>query len=91
MTMPDDGIGAAVSTAHDGAHTRRQLVEVEWLDHLVVRACIEAGDSMLHFISSGDDDDGSGISAFAQIAQNIDAVTMRQAEVEKHHIEHRRL
>jgi hypothetical protein len=42
---------------------------------------------VLDLIARRENDDGRGIAALTQFAQYLDAVAMRQAEVEQHHVE----
>src|ERR1700680_2368526 len=42
---------------------------------------------MLDLIARRENDNGRCIASFTQFAQYVDAVSMRQTEVEKHHVE----
>lgn len=63
-------------------------MQVEGLDEVVVCAGIEAGYAVGHSIARGEDQDGDGDAALAQLAHHVESVALGQAEVEQHEVEH---
>src|SRR6516164_311989 len=74
--------GAAVGPARYGSQPRAELVDVEWLDQVVVRPRIEATDAIADAIPCRHDDDRCGASVLPQPAQHTESVAIRQPEVE---------
>jgi hypothetical protein len=87
----DAGIAAPGNPAKNRAHPRHHFIQIERLYDVVIGAGIESRNAVLDFIAGRENDDGGGISPFAQIAQHIDSVPLRQTEIEQHHIEWGRL
>jgi hypothetical protein len=46
---------------------------------------------VLNLIARSENNDRRGIAALAQLAQNIDAIAVRQPKIEQHHVKHRGL
>jgi D-alanyl-D-alanine carboxypeptidase/D-alanyl-D-alanine-endopeptidase (penicillin-binding protein 4) len=72
------------------AHARRDLVEIEGLDDVIVRAGVQPGHTVPDVIARGQHDDRGGVAAPPQLAQHVEAVAPRQAEIEQHQVERRR-
>ena len=70
--------------AQDRPHPRRELVEAEGLDEVVVGARIEPGDTVGHRVARRDDQNAHLVACTAQVAQQLEAALPRQSEVEQH-------
>ena len=64
------------------AHASHQLGEVERLDDVVVGARLQAGHALLRRVARREDQDGDAATRRAQLAHEVEAVAVRQAEVE---------
>src|SRR4029077_21046569 len=73
---------ASHAAPHQSLHARFELVKVERLGEIVVRAEVEAFDLVLYFSECGQDQDWYFATTFAQPAQHLLAGQVRQAEVE---------
>jgi len=82
-----DVTGAAPGAAADhGAGARQQLVQVEGLHQVVVRADVEAGDAVGHRVARGDDQHRHVAARAAHRLQHLEAVLARQPEVEQREV-----
>ena len=79
--------GATGLATQHRADARAQFVQVEGLDQIVVGAGIEAGDAVAGAVAGGEHDHRGGVAASAQPAQHVQAVALRQTQVEQHQIE----
>ena len=73
--------------ARQGPHAREELRHGEGLDDVIVGAAIEPADALLERVARGDDDHRRRVAARAQLAQDIQAVHAREAQVEQDHLE----
>ena len=73
------------AAAQQRAHAREQLLALERLDEVVVGARVEALDARLQRVARGQDQDRHVVVG-AQRARDLDAVELRQAEVEDHEV-----
>ena len=76
------GRGTGWAPATDGADPRRQLAPAERLGDVVVGAELEPEDAVELVATGGEHDDRDG-PALAQLAADVTAVDVRQAEVEQ--------
>ena len=77
--------GAGRRTAQDCADPRVEGVGREGLDHVVVGAGVQCPDDLLVVVAgSGDDDRGAADGT--EHAQQLDAIEVRQAQVEDDHV-----
>ena len=72
--------------AQVGAHAGQQLREPERLDEVVVGAGVEAGDDVELLVARREDQDRQLGSRAAQSPADLDAVDVRQAEIEDHEV-----
>jgi hypothetical protein len=77
--------GRRLDAPHHGANPRHQLAGAERLGHVVVRAELEAGDTIGFTGPRGEHDDRH-IAGPAQCARDIEPVRLRQCQVEHHEI-----
>ena len=70
------------------AHASGKLVEIERLHQVVVRAGVETANAVVHCIARGQDDHGRGAARAPVLVEHVDAIALRQAEVEQHEIVH---
>jgi len=84
-------VAAAGGTAQHRTHAGGDFVQIEGFDDVIVGACIESRDSVLNLVASRENDDRRGVASLAQLAQHIDAVTVRQPKIEQHQVEMRGL
>src|SRR5882724_9308214 len=89
IAVLDHGVAASGRAAQYGAHAGHHFVEIERLDDVVIGAGIEAGNPLPNFIARRENDDGRGAAALTHCAQDAEAVTLRQPEIEKHQVENR--
>ena len=76
-------VGAVVAVAaQDGAHPRQQFGQFEGFDEVVVRAAIEAAQAAVKVVARGEDEYRRG-GVLAQLAEYVQPVFFRQAEVEE--------
>src|SRR4051794_33062163 len=68
------------------AQAREQLLALERLDEVVVRAHVEAGDPRVERVARGQHEDRHVVAAVAQALGDVDAVEARQAEVQDEHV-----
>ena len=68
-----------------GAHPGLQLGQPERLDQVVVGALVERDDPVA-LLGAGGDHDQRGVAAFAQAPADLQAVHVRQAEIEQHQV-----
>jgi hypothetical protein len=85
----DDGVPASGRAAQHRTHAGQHLVEIEWLDDVVIRAGIEACNPLLNLIARREDDDGRGAAALAHGTQDVETVALREPEIQNHQIENR--
>src|SRR3954466_15397390 len=64
------------------AHAREQLLALERLDEVVVRAHVEALHARIECVAGGEDEDRRVVLVAAQLAGDLDSVHPRQPEVE---------
>ncbi len=76
-----------VGAAQQGADARLQLGEVEGLGEVIVGACIEAGDALLHAVERGQHHHRQGGLFGAHLLQHGQAVDQGQAEIEHADVE----
>src|SRR5579862_2768478 len=62
LTGREEQLGGAVCPARDRAQSRTQLVDVERLDEIVVRAGIESGDTVVETVAGGHDNHSCGMA-----------------------------
>src|SRR5207244_2204536 len=74
------------NTTQKGTQARYQLVEVERLDHVVVRAGLEPGDAILHLVPSREDADRRLDVALAQPRGDGHAGEVGHHDVEHYHL-----
>jgi len=79
----DFGLGATGLAAQEGADAGGELVEVEWLNEVVVGSGVEALHTVLHSIARRDDEHGKRLLARSQGLQYLEAAFARQAEIEQ--------
>jgi hypothetical protein len=74
------------------ARRLQELLEVDRLAHEAVRAQAVAADDILVLVRRRQDHDGHALRARvgAQLAQHLEAVDLRQLEIEQHHLRERR-
>src|SRR6185369_7427589 len=80
--------GPAGVAAQQGAHPRHQFVKIEWLEHIVVRAGVQAIDAVGNCITRGDDQHRQQVAPRAQLAQELHAVLARKPEIEYRQVVH---
>jgi len=74
---------APCRASQNGPQAREELIDLEWLDDVVVRAGVEAVDAITELIPCGDDEGRRCVIAAAERMKHIDAGTARQAEIEQ--------
>ncbi len=72
----------AVGAAHQRAQPRRQFVQVDRLDHVVVGADVEPADAVGHRVARGQHQHRQRHAGAAHGCQHVHAVLQRQAQVE---------
>ena len=77
----------AAHPALQDAHPREQLLDVEGLDQVVVRAGVQAGDALRDRIARAQDQHRGHAAGGARPAQHLEAVQAGQAEVQHHGVE----
>ena len=70
------------NAAREGAHTGEELLVDEGLGHVVVGAAVEAGDLVLGGFAGGEDEHRRGDLFAAQGFDDVEAVHLRQHDVE---------
>ncbi len=73
------------AAAHDGPHTCEKLGALERLYEVVVRAEVEALNAVLKLSPCGEDQDRH-VVGLAEAAQHLNAVDLRESEVQDHQI-----
>ena len=79
------GLAVVAGAAQHGVHAREQLLDLEWLDDVVIRAHLQAGDLVLGLALGGEHDDGH-FHGLAQLAADLPAVHDGQHDVEQHEV-----
>ena len=74
--------GPAPAAPHQGAQPGVELLQGEGFDHVVVGACIQPQYPVVQGITGGQDEHGQGLPLPAQLAQQADAVDVRQVEIQ---------
>src|SRR6202021_2975245 len=87
LPVLDAGIAAPGGAAQHRANAGGHYVEVKRLDDIIVGAGVQSRDAMLDLIARRENDDGRCIAPPAQLAKYVDSVSMRQPEIEQHHVE----
>ena len=83
------GAGAARTPApQERTDARRELGQLERLDHVVVGAGVEPGDAIGDGVARGDDQHRTRVAAPAHAAQHVETFLARQPEVEQHEVVH---
>ncbi len=77
----EDIAGAGCAAPDEGAEAREQLLHVEGLDDIIVRAGVEAAHAVLELVAGGEHEDW-GFLGFAQAAQDFPAVHLGQHDIE---------
>ena len=77
----------AAQAALERAHARAQLVELEGLDEVIVRAGVESGDALRDAVARAEDERGREAAAGARAAQHLQSVHARKPEVEHQGVE----
>ena len=80
-------LGRSRVAAQAGADAGDQLLEVERLSDVVVGAGLQTGDAVRGVVASGEDDHGQLVLRGSHIAQDVEAVASREAEVEDQEVE----
>ena len=70
--------------ADERAQASGELVQVERLEDVVVRAAVQALDAVLHRVARGEHEHRCPVAGGAHAAQHLQAFEARQAEVEHH-------
>ena len=81
--------GAPCTPAHQRADTRREFVEVEGLDQVIVGAGVESAHAVGDRVARGDHQHGHGEAALAQRGEQFETGFPGQAQVEQHQFVHR--
>ncbi|MNT44340.1 hypothetical protein D3C72_1808620 [compost metagenome] len=76
-----DGVAAAPD---HGAQPRVQLVKLEWLDDVVVRARVQALDPFAQAVPRGQDQDRRRVVARAQLLQDGQSAAVGQSQIQQH-------
>ena len=79
-------LGAAGVAAEHGADARRELLQAEGLDQVVVGAEIEALHPVGDRVARGEDEHRDAVLAPAQAVEDLEPVLAGQAEVEEHEV-----
>ena len=79
------GLAVVAGAAQHGVHARKQLLDLEGLDDVVVRAHLQAGDLVLGLTLGGEHDDGH-FHGLAQLAADLPAVHHGQHDIEQHKV-----
>nr|ADO19098.1 hypothetical protein Nfla_4402 [Nostoc flagelliforme str. Sunitezuoqi] len=79
----DDRLAVPLGAAHDGVDARDQLLAVERLGDIIVRAEAEAAYLRVHLADAGQDQHRCRHAGDAQLLQHVIAVHVRQVEVEQ--------
>ena len=74
--------------AQQRADARRELVELERLDEVIVGAGVEARDAIGDRIARGEDQHRARVAAPAHRGEHVEAVAARQAEIEQQEVVH---
>src|SRR5581483_10816430 len=77
----DDGAIVA-RAAGEGADAGEEFVQFKGFGKVVVSAGIEASDALVDFAAGGEEKDGSGVAAFAKLAQDAQAVATGEHDIE---------
>ena len=78
------GVGVA---APQGAQAGQQLLELDRLDHVVLRARVQARDPVVHRPVRRQDEHGCGVADPAQSRHEVEAVPVGESAVEDEHVE----
>ena len=81
------GPARAAGATGERADARDELGERERLDEVVVGARVERGDARLDGIARGEHEHRHVDARAAQLLEHVEAVAIRQAEIEDHQIE----
>ena len=71
-------------TPQHGPQPREQLRDLEWLQQIIVRPHIKAGDTILQGLARCNDDHGHLVVLAAQAAQHIESVPFWQTKIQQH-------
>ena len=85
----DERRGALCTPAHQRAETRREFVEVEGLDEVIVGARVESAHAIGNRVARGDHQHRHGEAALAQRGEQFETGFPGQAQVEQHQFVHR--
>ena len=78
------GVGGARAAPEQCAQPRLQLAHVERLDEVVVGAGVQAVDPVADRVARGEHEDRHAVAGRAQPPRHLEAVDVRQADVEHH-------
>lgn len=76
----------AVATADQRLQARRHFGQRERLAQIIVGAALQPADSLLQRVAGGEDQDRHVLPGLAPLAQQIQTVEARQAEIEDHRV-----
>src|SRR5688572_7039218 len=72
-----------MATAQHSPNTRRQFVQLKWLDEIVVGARIESTDALAQLVSRRKNQHRGGVVARANKGQKLQPIAARQSQVEQ--------
>ena len=84
--MAHQRLAAPRVPADQRAHAGAEFVEIEGLDEVIVGAGVQPLHAIGDGIARGDDQHRHRVAACAQALEHIEAVALRQAEVEQHQV-----
>ena len=73
-------------TPQQGSQSGREHIQVHGLDHIIVRARVQAFDDGLGFVQRGEDKDGQFQALLANPAAQVQAVTVWQPQVQNERV-----
>ena len=81
----DDRVGQRGAAAQQRLQARRDLLERERLDDVVVGAGLQAADAVVDLVARRQDADGHVVAGGAQLREDLEAVEVGHPEVEQDH------
>lgn len=82
FAMLEEGEGGAGGAAGDGVEARHEFIDVEGFNEVIVGAEVEAFEALVERAAGGDEHDGDGETALAELAQNAEAVAAGDHDIE---------
>ena len=85
--MPDEGRGGAQPPTGQRPNPRLELLQRKGLGHVVVRPQIQSLDTLIHAVGRREDEHRTNVAARAQAHQHVQAVHLRQTQVQDQKVE----